>query len=205
MPKMPKPDAEALLGPHGPTLVECVRGSVADYFSEYPASVRVIHSRRTRANIIRDHMIHRAQIAFANVGGVNLVRYATKGRYTLLSVEGRALLRFKYLGTNKRSRNVKTQLAKAFTNNQVAIAQLPPEATRFDVGYTWNMLQTTAHEVSISCPTPTGVEYVIDLWIDTQPETLSITEGVPVDPGSKTQVVAKDASIDAVKDADGGA
>src|SRR5436189_1930111 len=88
MPRMAKPDAEALLGPYGPTLVECVRGAVSDYFTEYSTSVRVIHSRRTRANIIRDHMVYRAMAAFATVGGVNLVRNATMGRYTLLSVEG---------------------------------------------------------------------------------------------------------------------
>src|SRR5438445_13761716 len=118
MPRMPKPDAEALLGPHGPTLVECVRGGIDDYFTGYSPAVRVVHSRRTRANIIRDHIIQRAMAAFANVEGVNRVRNATKGRYTLLSIEGRALLRFKYLGPTKRSRNYKTPLAKAFMDNQ---------------------------------------------------------------------------------------
>lgn len=39
-----------------PTM-EVVRASVTDYFTEYGAHVRAIHSRRTRANIIRDHMV----------------------------------------------------------------------------------------------------------------------------------------------------
>jgi len=208
MPRMLKVVAETLLYPHGPMLVECVKGAVNDYFSLYPASVRAFHSRRTRANIIRDHIIQRAMEAFANVPGVNRVRNATKGRYTLLSVDGRALLRFKYLGSTKRSRNFKTPLAKAFANNQVAIADLPTEATRFDVGYIWNDLETGIVEVLISCPKPTGYEYVISLWSQSYTGALPFPtpEIVAPDSSAETQVVAAESVAPAAgQDADGSA
>jgi len=203
MPRMPKPEAETLILPHGPMLVECVRGGVDDYFTEYSPVVRTVHRRRTRANIICDHIIQRAMAAFGGVAGINRVRNATRGRYTLLSIEGRALLRFKYLGPKKRSRNVKTQLAKDFTNNQVNIDGLPAEATRFDVGYVWNALQTQILEVLVSCPTPTGVEYVISLWTLPTAEVLPFPTPQAPDTGAQTQVVVADQSAAAAQEADG--
>jgi hypothetical protein len=205
MPRMPKADAEKLFQPYGPGLVGCVRGGVDDYFDLYVPRLRAAHSPRTRANIIRDHIIERMVGTFSDVGGVNIIRNASKGRYTLLSVQGRALNRFKYLGRRKRSKNVRTKLARAFTDNQVVIEGFPPQATRFDIGYTWNFLQTAVQSVSISCPTPTGVEYVIDLWNDGaagQPP-LPLPEIGPRDSSDGgTTVVARDARQDTAHGAD---
>ena len=205
MPRMPREEAEELFQPYGSALVECVLGAVDDYFTQYAPRLRAAHSPRTRANIIRDHIIERMIATFSEMGGVNIVRNATKGRYTLLSVQGRALNRFKYLGPRKRSKNVRTKLARAFTNNQAVIEGFPPEATRFDIGYTWNFLQTAVQSVSISCPTPTGVEYVIELWNDGTPRTipLPIPEITPVVAGDQgTAVVARDERLDTARGAD---
>jgi hypothetical protein len=198
MPRMLRVTAEAVVGPHGPTLVACVRGGVEDYFTEYSPAVRAVHSRRSRANIIRDHIISRVMEAFANVPGVNRVANATRGRYTLLSIEGGAILRFKYLGRNRRSQNVKTDTSDAFVDNQAVVPGLDPQATRFDVGYVWNTLQTGIVEVLISCPTPTGVEYVIPLWAIATPTELAFTE-IVAESGAQTQVVAADTQREAAE------
>lgn len=205
MPSMLKVTAEALLVPHGPTLVECVRGGVQDYFAEYSAALRLVHSPRTCANIIRDHIVERVMAAFANVPGVNRMRKATRGRYTLLSIDGKAILRFKYLGIKRRSRNVRTETSDAFVDNQQVIDGLPPQATRFDVGYVWNPLRTAIVEVLISAPTPTGVEYTIPLWAVAAPTQMPLVEIVPTETVAETQVVPAVAPPAAAENADGSA
>lgn len=193
MPSMAQAIAETVVGPHNPMLVDCVCGGVNDYFTEYSAATRTIHSRRTCANIIRDHIVERVAAAFDPVPGVNVIRRATRGKYTVLDINGQMILRFKYLGRGRRSSNIKTPTSDAFVNNQEVVAGLSAQATRFDIGYIWNRLRTAIVEVLISAPTPTGFEYTITLWKAPAPVQTEIAE-IAAQVAGETKVVPAAAS-----------
>lgn len=174
MSRLTRAEAESLLKPHYERFHSCVRPAWDDYISKYPPEVRMIHTPRTKANILRDHMVERARQAFENVPNVRLL---TQRGYFLVHVEGKALLRFKKLGKNRRSRNYPTKQAIAFMDN------LPldgiPESTRLDVGYQLNDPQTTIAAVLISCARWQGTEYVINLEVELQSSIPQVHEITP--------------------------
>lgn len=174
MSRLTRAEAENLLKPHYERFHGCVRPAWDDYISKYPPEVRMIHTSRTKANIVRDHMVARACQAFEDVPSVRLL---THRGYFLVHVEGKVLLRFKKLGKNRRSSNYPTKQAVAYMDN------LPldgiPESTRLDVGYQLNDLQTMIATVLINCPRWQGTEWVIDLEVELQSSIPQVHEITP--------------------------
>jgi hypothetical protein len=149
MTRMLKEEAQKFFEPYLEIIKRCVRPAL-DAYSEYPAGCRAIHTARTKANIIRDHMVDLALREFSGLPGVSII---IKRGYVLIYLRGRALLRFKKLGRGKAklSQNYPTKQARDFASNSVLIPELPI-ATKFDVGYSLNKLKTWWETISISCP-----------------------------------------------------
>jgi hypothetical protein len=146
---MLKDEARKLFEPYIEIIKRCVRPAW-DAYETYPAGLRAIHTTRTKANVIRDHMVDLALREFNGLPGVSTV---IRRGYILIYLQGKALLRFKKLGRGKAklSRNYPTKQARDFASNSALIPDLP-SATRFDVGYSLNSLKTWWETISISCP-----------------------------------------------------
>lgn len=121
------------------------------YRNAYPPAVRAVHTKRTKASILRDHMVDCAIRGFSGISGASTV---AKRGYVLIHVRGKALLRFKKLsrGSVKLARNYPTSQARDFASNLPMLIRGLPEETRFDVGYSLNQDGTWWETISISCP-----------------------------------------------------
>ena len=159
---MLKDEALRFFDPWFDVIKRCVGPACDLYNKEYSPEVRAIHTTRTKANIIRDHMVDLAFREFSNLAGVKIL---LKRGYFLILLKGKALLRFKKLGRNRRSSNYPTKQARDFANGRL-IPDIP-SAARFDVGYVPNALNTTWKTVSIAC---LGLEpYTIDIQVSGTP------------------------------------
>lgn len=77
--------AKPVIEEHLSALEEIVISAWRDYQRDYVAT-RAIHSRRTMANIVRDHMIHHAKRVYAGWPGARII---DRCGLTLLHLAGR--------------------------------------------------------------------------------------------------------------------
>lgn len=138
--------ARTILDPYKNQLRECVTQAWEDYESQY-GLVRHIHTPRTRANIVHDHMVHHARRLFEGDAAVSM--HEIKGLF-LVEINGRLLVRFKKLDEDKRHHNYPTPQNLDFWGQ----LDLPgiPHLTRLVAGYELNNLQTDINAIYVTCP-----------------------------------------------------
>jgi len=205
MTRMLKAEAEKLLAPYFETFCKCVEEAWNDYPAEYSAKVRVIHTTRTKANIINDHMVYRAWKEFSERPGVRVIMQ--RGQVFVLI--GKALIRFKKLGRDGRARNYPTKAATRFSENQLPLVGLPDHAIRLNAGYVTNRLQTQIKKILIACPRGLrDVDYVLDIWFQPDAGILALPEITPqpsetiVLPKVDTMEIAKNGASGESQDGD---
>jgi hypothetical protein len=153
-----KTQAELVLGSNLKQIRDCVVGAFQKYRSDYSANA-LVHTARSRASIIHDHMIASARATFANDKGV---RIFSKRGLSLINVKDSLLLRFKKMDKEKRTRNILTQQSFLF-RAQLELPGIPAELTHLEAGYVLNDLQTALDGVYITCPNGKALEWFIDL------------------------------------------
>lgn len=131
-----------------------VLGGASDYFLYEPEKKRV-HSKRSRASLIHDHVIDRILKGFEEMQGAQLFR--RQGRY-LLSVNDSYLASIKKLDKSMRARGIRTGQAVAFIG-QLPLFDMPPGVTHLILGYRLNDLQTGIEGVYIMCPDGDAVSW----------------------------------------------
>jgi hypothetical protein len=196
---MTKDEAEELFSPYLETICNCIEPAWNDYFTKYSAEVRVVHTPRTRANIIHDHMVYRAWREFDGKPGVRVVR--ARG-YVLLLIQNRALIRFKKLGKDGKARNYPTRSALTFAGNLLPMEGLPEEAARYNAGYVLNKLQTGIKDILISFQIGREVEYVLNIWFEPKAGMLTFPEITT--PPIETEVRPKVDTVERQKNAAAG-
>lgn len=161
-------EAQALFEEYRHLFVRCFEEAWDEYNddAQYSREQRAKHSKRTKANIVNDLMIHRAYVVFRNVAGISFV---VKWGYHHLSIRDRALVRLKKLDKRGRPANVQTKRVKALNSPNATIDGLPPRARRLVAGYQEDGLGNLM-AIFIVAPVGRKIEYRIPVKIYGQPE-----------------------------------
>jgi len=155
---VPKTEAKAILEPHVDSITHCILLGWNDYTTRYSAETH-LHETRTKANLIRDHIVYHARREFCDKPGVVLREF--NGLF-LVEVDGKLSIRFKKLDCGLRSSNIPTQQALAF-NQQLLLPGIPPAPTRLNAGYVPNEWWTDIKGLFVVCPNGNGVEWSIEI------------------------------------------
>jgi hypothetical protein len=153
-----KSQAEQILGSHLKRIRDCIVRAFQKYVSDY-RSVALVHTSRSRASVIHDHMIANARESFAGDDGI---RIFSKSGLSLINVKDSLLLRFKKMDKKKHTHNIPTQQSFLF-RAQLELPGIPAELTHLEAGYVLNDLQTGLDGVYITCPNGKRLEWFIDL------------------------------------------
>jgi hypothetical protein len=155
----------------------CVRDRVDGYYVEYAKRFQIVHSPRSRASLIHDHIIDLVRRRFGEVTGAQLV--TVRGRFVLtFSRQGSAFHgSFKKVDRTHRPRFIRTRQAVRFVG-QVPLFEVEGTATNLILGYRLNKLATGLAGTYIICPDGDAVAWVwqidgaeqIDLFPVGQPE-----------------------------------
>lgn len=113
---------------------------MTDYSSNY-TETRHIHSRRTRANLLRDHVVDHARVIFDNrqAEGIYVIEtpnglFCVKFDGKALGIEGCIIVRFKKLDKRKQTRNILTKQAINFSEQKVIVLVVQPRL----LGLVWH-------------------------------------------------------------------
>ncbi len=191
-------EADSILAPFKPTILEVISSAYDDYQTQY-TQVSPIHTVRTQANILRDHMVYHARRLFHEMDGVRIIE---KAGLFLVEIQNTVILRFKKFDDDERTSNYPTDQAVDYLEQQ-ELPWMPQKATRLEVGYQLNKLGT-AFRALIARPRGFGLDpaWVIDLL------NLAAAEEA-VEPGTqlelkidkKKRVRVKSAPVKKVKEA----
>lgn len=155
-----KLNAEQILGPFLSRFRDCIVQAFQKYRTDYK-TVSIVHTQRSRASLIHDHMI-----AFARefLGGDPQIQIFAKRGLSLVNVKDNLLIRFKKLDAKRHSRDNATQQNFLFTA-QLDLPGISSELTHLQAGYVLNELQTGLEGVYITCPNGKHLEWFIDLTL----------------------------------------
>lgn len=159
-------DRDAVLGTLRPYLLmieASIRNGWSDYSSQY-ADVAHLHSARTRASLVHDHVIDRIRRATDEAGLLRLARH--RGLY-LLVVEGLLVVRFKKL--DRRLRASRAWTAQGMYKQEWMFADLPP-VVKLQAGYQLDSTNSDLARVMLTCPDGNWVHWSVEL------EELSVTD-----------------------------
>jgi hypothetical protein len=151
-----------ILEKHFPAFFGCVDGAWRDYLS-YPIDKRVVHSSRSRASLVHDHMVDRAAKYAARESGVQIVE---KSGLYLFVFGGQIAVRFKKFGENLTTSNQPSRQVQEFKNQ----IQLPgvQAAHNLESGYILSADAQSLAAVHLVCPSGTGVYWDVVLTADSQ-------------------------------------
>ncbi len=182
------------LSPHFPTLQEVFRRTEKHYL-DYPAIVRLDHSKRTRATNIHDLLVRYARELFEGVPNVFLRKI--RGLF-LVEIAG-MLVRFKKLSKNGRHHSSSTRQGNLFYSQQFEQVPMPgiPVATSVVAGYQEDSLEQSMSECKMVCPIGSDSLWTIDIN-----HPFEIEENIPVviPPKQKKTVRAKKLKRDSKAD-----
>jgi len=143
---------QAKLGPYVEAIVACFRLGLEDYVREY-ASVRSVHSKRTQASLIHDHIVRRLQERFGFLSDAegDLAVHRKGNLVQLIFRCGEFKLRIKKLGNGYRPKNIPTQTVINF-NLQTSFDAIP-EPINLYVGYRpRDDVSLVSSEIVCCCP-----------------------------------------------------
>ena len=126
-------------------------------YRSYPSEYLIDHDARAAAACTYCHMVAEAERRWINRSGVT---FKDIGGMKVWIVGGDAVLRWKKMDEDGRSRNYPTKQAKAYDQGAV-FKELPPPATRLTVGYLLNPTQTEITRVQIAKPQGQAVEWCV--------------------------------------------
>lgn len=147
--------ARTILGPYHRDLAEIVYGAWSDYTNThltYPVSAR------TRANIVWDYMVRRADERFA---GDSRITVAYQGQTVWFVLDQRWLLRFKKGDHDGLSNNIQTQQALHWYDPQMAFDGM--QLTTLEVVYTLDRWQASIEQVQIVARSHDSVRWAYPL------------------------------------------
>ena len=144
---------EKELAPHLAKVQACVLSGVEDYLTNY-SSHHHLHSPRSRASLVHDHIVDRIKNAFPS----NIV---VQRGLTLLFINGFAIRFKKFRGKRMRTSNIPTQQTLQF-NNQLELEGLGRKVTHLNAGYLANEFWTD-FECYITCPDGAGHHWFIHI------------------------------------------
>jgi len=161
--------AREVLNPYQEDLQECILSSWTDYHN-HCHGIQHILSKRSRANIIFDFIVHNINQKFH---GKRNIFISNNKRLFLVNFENKVVIRFKKLRHNRAS-CIPTQQTIDFFR-QIEIPEIPtPE--RFVVGYHLNHMQTEIKNISVVYPQTSSQNY----WAyDLEPMEAKVFEYVP--------------------------
>lgn len=183
-----------------PSLRSAVSAAVGAYSDQYSSGVRRVHSPRTRASAIHDHIVDN-MAAFADLhDGVSLEE--TQNLW-LLSLHNGYLLRFKKVGRSRIAAGHRTGQHKRFRNQQ----QLDglPKAINLDLSYELDEVGAL-RAVYLICPSG-SYSNMWDSEINTEgarPIVVSLFGTPPTDPEGATLLPKKRDKKDETQSGDGG-
>jgi hypothetical protein len=127
--------------------------SAHERYRGYPADVLVEHSSRAAATCTYDHMVANADRLWADRSGITPKEIRGLKVWLIGTV---AVLRFKKMDEDGRTRNYPTKQAKNF-DRQLELPGLPAPAVRLTVGYLLDETQTQFIRAQIARPLAPGV------------------------------------------------
>jgi len=156
-------DAILILNKHLSAFYGVVGGAWQDYIS-YPIEKRIVHSPRSRASLVHDHMVYRAMKYAAMESGVQIIERS--GLY-LFIFGGQIAVRFKKFDEELKTRNQPSGQVQQFK----AQMQLPGvhSAHNLESGYILSADAQSLAAVHLVCPSGTGVYW--DILLTSQSQT----------------------------------
>jgi hypothetical protein len=133
--------------------IEEITRSAHGRYRAYPDDVLVEHSSRAAATCTYDHMVAHADRLWTDRPGIMAKEIRGLKVWLIGSV---AVLRFKKMDEDGRSRNYPTKQAKNF-DRQLPLPGLPAPATRLTAGYLLDETQTQFIRAQIARPIAPGV------------------------------------------------
>jgi hypothetical protein len=133
--------------------IDQITRSAHERYRSYPADVLVEHSSRAAATCTYDHMVANADRLWADRPGV--IPKEIRGLKVWL-IGSAAVLRFKKMDEDGRTRNYPTKQAKNF-DRQLPLPGLPAPAVRLTAGYWLDDTQTQFLRTQIAKPLAPGV------------------------------------------------
>lgn len=133
--------------------IDQITRSAHERYRGYPADVLVEHSSRAAATCTYDHMVANADRLWTDRPGITPKEIRGLKVWIIGSV---AVLRFKKMDEDGRSRNYPTKQAKNF-DRQLELPGLPDPAIRLTAGYWLDETQTEFIRAQVSRPLAPGV------------------------------------------------
>lgn len=155
-------EALSILSGHLDAFYQVVSGAWGDYMS-YPNEKRVVHSGRSRASLVHDHMVDRASRYAVEGMGVQIVE---KRKLYLFVFDGRIAVRFKKFDEELKTCNQPTNQVWQFKSQ----IQLPGvEAVHnLESGYILGADEQSIQAIHLVCPSGSGVYWDVLLTENAQ-------------------------------------
>ena len=134
--RLSRDQALEVLTPHAERLYRIGAVPWERWQSEYPN--QVLHTPRTRANVLYDLMVNQARTEFRGIRGTEIVD--PPNGVVLLDIDQRVLIRFKKLDDESLPRNYPTDAAKDWDIGE-DLPGIPSSPQRLTLGYRLNRLQ----------------------------------------------------------------
>lgn len=111
----------------------CINSGIEDYI-KYDSQRAAIHTNRTKANLIRDYVVHHARLSFQERADTKIIE---KGGLFVVLINDKFAIRFKKLNKDKLSSNIPTKQATRFSTNQLILSfpEFQHNITNLDAGY----------------------------------------------------------------------
>lgn len=175
-----------IVEPHFPTLQGVILGAWEDYKNYDPAHRRV-HGTTCRANVVHDHMKHRARAAFGETPNAAVVEIQ---RLFLIVLEQKIAIRLKLLNIEKNSSNIPTAQNKAFLAQEELVGVEP--CCHLEAGYILDSLGTDITEIWLTCPSgPKSRAWEVCIYRATDENQVDRINVERISKGTKTKVAAK--------------
>lgn len=146
------------VGPYMQKLKDSIYHAWDDYHNNYAKISHIFHPR-TRASLMRDHIIAKIVENFDKEEGVRVIE-RNNGLFLLVIKD--LVLRFKKLDKKKRSSNIMTKQAECYAK-QLIIPNFEFVTANLNAGYTPNETWTEIDGVFITKPDGNGISWHIDV------------------------------------------
>jgi hypothetical protein len=170
-------EAEERLKPHQDRLNRCIQHGWDAYMKDYTAK-HLILSARSRATIVFDEIIARAEAEFSRLEGVKFVR---KSNSFLLYIGDKITLRFKKIKKCGRCSNIDTRQQVLFKAQAQMYLPTMLEGTLLQAGYVLDELQREIDRKMVVCQLNNRVLWQFRLT-GTSNAIVEMTPSVPQQP-----------------------